>query len=122
MPWLIRLSSVVPESKAALETALLDITGQITGLSISELVGGRHRDSVPMSFSVANPDFDADLEDIARLFADGVRILKIKTGFNEHAFDKMRIEKLREIYGNDLSIRIDYNQGLRGLRRCPHLA
>ena len=102
-----------PEAKAALETALLDITGQISGLSISELVGGRHRDSVPMSFSVANPDFDADLDDIARLYEDGVRILKIKTGFDNHAFDKMRVEKLREIYDDALSIRIDYNQGLR---------
>ena len=66
-----------------------------------------------MSFSVANPDFDADLEDIARLYEDGVRILKIKTGFTEHAFDKMRLEKLRSLYGDTLSIRIDYNQGLR---------
>lgn len=30
------------EAKAALETALLDIVGQITGLPIVELVGGRH--------------------------------------------------------------------------------
>lgn len=102
-----------PEAKAALETALLDVTGRISGLSISELVGGRHRESVPMSFSVANPDFDADLDDIARLYEDGVRILKIKTGFAEHAFDKMRLEKLRARYDDALSIRIDYNQGLR---------
>ena len=102
-----------PEAKAALETALLDIAGQMSGLSISELVGGRHRDSVPLSFSVANPDFDADLDDIARITADGVRILKIKTGFKDHAFDRMRLEKLRTLYGDALSIRIDYNQGLR---------
>ena len=102
-----------PEAKAALETALLDIVGQMSGLSISELLGGRHRESVPMSFSVANPDFDADLDDIARLYEDGVRLFKLKTGFAEHAFDKMRLAKLRERYGDALSLRIDYNQGLR---------
>ena len=102
-----------PEAKAALETALLDIAGQMSGLSISELVGGRHRESVPLSFSVANPDFDADLDDIARITGDGVRILKIKTGFKDHAFDRMRLEKLRALYGDTLSLRIDYNQGLR---------
>ena len=102
-----------PEAKAALETALLDITGRISGLSVSELLGGRHRDSVPLSFSVANPDFDADLEDIARITGDGVRILKIKTGFDDHAFDRMRLETLRRLYGDALSLRIDYNQGLR---------
>ena len=63
-----------PEAKAALEMALLDITGKITGLSVCELVGGRMRDDMGMSFSIANPDFDADLEDIAALWEDGVRI------------------------------------------------
>ena len=102
-----------PEAKAALETALLDIVGQMTGLSIAELVGARHRATVPMSFSVANPDFDADLEDVARLYEDGVRLFKLKTGFADHAFDRMRLETLRDRYGDDLSLRIDYNQGLR---------
>ena len=102
-----------PEAKAALETALLDIAGQISGLSVSELVGGRHREAVPLSFSVANPDFDADLDDIARITGDGVRILKLKTGFKDRAFDRMRLEKLRALYGDAISLRIDYNQGLR---------
>jgi muconate cycloisomerase len=100
------------DAKAALETALLDIVGQVSGLSISELVGGRHRDSIGMSFSVANPDFNADLEDIERLYEDGVRIFKLKTGFEAHSFDLMRLAKLRERYADTVSLRIDYNQGL----------
>jgi muconate cycloisomerase len=31
---------------------------------VAELVGGRCRDAIPLSFSVANPDFDADLDTI----------------------------------------------------------
>ena len=85
----------------------------MTGLSVAELVGARHRATVPMSFSVANPDFDADLEDVARLYEDGVRLFKLKTGFADHGFDRMRLEKLRERYGGAVSLRIDYNQGLR---------
>ena len=100
------------EAKAALEVALLDITGQISGLSVSELVGGRHRDKIPLSFSVANPDFDRDMEDLEQLYADGVRIFKLKTGFADHEFDIMRLAKLRERFGDTISIRIDYNQGL----------
>lgn len=100
------------EAKAALEMALLDITGKISGLSVCELVGGRMRDSMGMSFSIANPDFDADLDDIAAMWEDGVRIFKFKTGFASHQFDVMRCEKLREIYGDKIDIRIDYNQGL----------
>jgi muconate cycloisomerase len=100
------------EAKAALETALLDITGKISGLSIAELVGGRQREKIPMSFSVANPDFDKDLEDITALVDDGVRLFKLKTGFAGHDFDIMRLEKLRERFGDEVSLRIDYNQGL----------
>ncbi len=100
------------EAKAALETALLDITGHISGLSVCELVGGQFRDDIGMSFSVANPDFAADLDDIAAMWDDGVRIFKVKTGFAGHSFDLMRLEKLRQIYGADIDIRVDYNQGL----------
>ncbi len=101
-----------PEAKAALECALLDLTGQITGLAIAELVGGISRTEMPLSFSVANPDFDADLDDIAQLWSDGVRLFKLKTGFNKHSFDLMRLEKLRNLFGDDIGLRIDYNQGL----------
>ncbi|MEL6564137.1 MAG: enolase C-terminal domain-like protein [Pseudomonadota bacterium] len=110
-----------PEAKAALECALLDLTGQIAGLPIADLVGGRHRDSIPLSFSVANPDFDADLADIARIWDDGVRIFKIKTGFADHAFDLMRLEKLRAQYGGDIRLRVDYNQGLPAYDAIRHI-
>ena len=109
------------EAKAALECALLDLTGQIAGLPICELVGGRHRDSIPLSFSVANPDFDADLEDIAAIWNSGVRIFKLKTGFADHAFDLMRLEKLRQIYGDEARLRIDYNQGLPAYDAIRHI-
>ncbi|MEO0700626.1 MAG: enolase C-terminal domain-like protein [Pseudomonadota bacterium] len=100
------------EAKAALECALLDLGGQITGLPIAELLGGRHRDQIPLSFSVANPDFDRDLDDIARIHAEGVHIFKLKAGFTDHEFDLMRLEKLRKVYGDDIRLRVDYNQGL----------
>lgn len=109
------------EAKAALECALLDITGQIAGLSIAELVGGRQRASIPLSFSVANPDFDADLLDVARLWEDGVRIFKLKTGFADHGFDLMRLEKLRKLYGDEARLRIDYNQGLPAFDAIRHI-
>ncbi|WP_170789264.1 enolase C-terminal domain-like protein [Ruegeria lacuscaerulensis] len=110
-----------PEAKAALESALLDLTGQITGLPIAELVGGRHRGEIPLSFSVANPDFGADLEDIARLWGDGVRLFKLKTGFADHAFDLMRLEHLRNTYGEAIRLRIDYNQGLLAYDAIRHI-
>ena len=100
------------EAKAALETALLDIVGKLSGLSMSDLLGGKRRERIPLSFSVANPDFEADLREVGRLHEDGIRIFKIKTGFSDHGFDLKRLEKLRDIYGDCIDLRIDYNQGL----------
>ncbi len=110
-----------PEAKAALECALLDLAGQIAGLPIADLVGGQHREKIPLSFSVANPDFDADLDDVARLWDDGIRILKLKTGFADHRFDVMRLEKLRDRYGDELRLRLDYNQGLSAHDAIRHI-
>ncbi|MEL7091338.1 MAG: enolase C-terminal domain-like protein [Pseudomonadota bacterium] len=109
------------EAKAALECALLDLSGQIAGLPIAELVGGRHRDAIPLSFSVANPDFDADMDDIAKLWDSGVRLFKLKTGFADHAFDLMRLERLRALYGDAIGLRIDYNQGLAAFDAIRHI-
>ena len=109
------------EAKAALECALLDLAGQIAGLSIAELVGGIQRHQIPLSFSVANPDFDADLVDIAQLWEDGVRLFKLKTGFNAHDFDLMRLERLRALYGDEIGLRIDYNQGLAAHDAIRHI-
>ena len=100
------------EAKAALETALLDLAGQITGKPIWALLGERCRKEIPLSVSLANPDFEQDLALVERLQNDGVNIVKIKTGFKNHTFDLMRLQRLQSEYPN-LTIRIDYNQGLK---------
>lgn len=99
------------EAKAALETALLDLDGQISGKPVHALLGGKCRDQIPLSVSLANPDFAQDRELLERLRADGVRIVKLKTGFRDHAFDVMRLEVLARDFP-DMSVRVDFNQGL----------
>ncbi|WP_171128661.1 MULTISPECIES: enolase C-terminal domain-like protein [unclassified Ruegeria] len=99
------------EAKAALETALLDLTGRISGVPVWALLGGRCRSTIPLSCSIANPDFAQDIDLLARLKDDGVRIVKLKTGFKDHAFDIMRLEYLAQ-NAPEFSVRVDYNQGL----------
>lgn len=110
-----------PEAKAALETALLDISGRALGLPVHRLLGGARRDRVPLSFSIANPDFQQDLAKLERLYEDGLRIFKLKTGFDSHRFDLMRLETLREKYQDTLDLRIDYNQGMASHEALPRL-
>jgi len=99
------------EAKAALETALLDLQGRIAKLPVWALLGGKCRDTIPLSCSIADPDFEKDLRLMERLREDGVRIIKLKTGFKGHAYDMMRLEKLRADFP-EFDIRVDYNQGL----------
>lgn len=99
------------EAKAALETALLDLTGRVLHVPVSDLLGGRVRSEIPLSVSLANRDWDQDLTLLERLCADGVGIVKLKTGFRDHSFDVMRLESLAQNFP-DMRVRVDYNQGL----------
>ncbi|WP_170423328.1 enolase C-terminal domain-like protein [Ruegeria arenilitoris] len=99
------------EAKAALETALLDLAGRICAAPVWALLGGKCRDAIPLSCSIANPDFAQDIDLLARLQNDGVGIVKLKTGFKDHAFDIMRLEYLAQNCPQ-FSVRLDYNQGL----------
>lgn len=99
------------EAKAALETALLDLVGRIKDVPVWALLGGKYRDAIPLSVSLANPDFGEDLALIDRVKSDGVGIVKMKAGFTDHAFDIMRLERLARDHP-DLDVRVDFNQGL----------
>ena len=109
------------EAKAALDSALLDLTGQIAGLPVWALLGGLAQPEIPLSVSLANPDFDADLALVERLRADGVGIVKLKTGIRGHRFDLDRLERLRRDHP-ELRIRVDYNQGLTPAEAAACLA
>ena len=104
------------EAKAALESALLDLTGRIAGLPVWALLGGKARGTIPLSCSIADPDFDNDLALLDRLRADGVGIIKLKAGFREAAFDIQRLERIARDYP-EFDVRVDFNQGL-----APHEA
>ena len=68
------------EAIRQIETALFDILGKQTGLSVADLLGGRVRDTIPLSFSIADPDFAADLDRMRTMVAAGNVIYKVKTG------------------------------------------
>ncbi len=100
------------EAKLAVETAAFDALGQASGMSVAELLGGRVRERIPLSFSIADPDFDADLERMRAMLAAGGRLFKVKTGVLGHAEDMRRLAAIRDAFGAAVDLRIDYNQAL----------
>ena len=101
----------VPEAKAALDTALTDLAARQAGVPVWQMLGGLARPRIPLSVSLADPDWDADAALCERLVEAGIGIVKLKAGTREGAFDTMRIEAIRERFPS-LRVRVDYNQGL----------
>lgn len=101
------------EAKVAVETALFDILGKQTGLSVADLLGGRVRDTIPLSFSIADPDFAADLDRMRTMVPAGNVIYKVKTGVKSHREDLAHLEAMRSEFGDSIDLRLDYNQALQ---------
>jgi muconate cycloisomerase len=100
------------EAKVAIEMALLDVVGKAANLSVADLLGGRFRDTIPLSFSIADPDFAADLERMRATVPAGNVIYKVKTGVKPHREDLDHLAAIRKEFGNVVDLRLDYNQAL----------
>src|SRR6266478_2162560 len=102
-PWLA--------ARAAVEMALWDLNGKALGVSVHRLLGGRVRESVPLSWSLAVESAEAEVAEAREKIALGHRIFKIKTAAYPVAHDVARVRRLREAVGSDVSLRVDANQG-----------
>jgi muconate cycloisomerase len=111
----------VPAAKGALEMALFDVVGRVLETPVCNLLGGPCRDQIPLSWSFANPDFAADREMGKRLYAEGLRVFKVKMGAAGHAQDLRRLETLRAELGPEVDLRVDYNQSLDVFDAIPKL-
>jgi muconate/chloromuconate cycloisomerase len=100
-----------PFARAAVEMALWDLNGRALGVPVHRLLGGRVRDRVPLSWSLAGADPEAEVDEARALAARGHRIFKIKTAAHPLAADVARVRRIREAVGPGVALRIDANQG-----------
>jgi muconate cycloisomerase len=100
-----------PFARAAVEMALWDLNGRALGVPVHRLLGGRVRDRVPLSWSLAVGDADAELAEARDLVERGHRIFKIKTAALPVAEDVARVRAIREAVGSAVRLRVDANQG-----------
>jgi muconate/chloromuconate cycloisomerase len=100
-----------PFARAAVEMALWDVNGRALGVPVHRLLGGRVRDHVPLSWSLAVEDGDAEVAEAVDKVRLGHRIFKIKTAAHPLDQDLARVRRIREAVGPGVSLRIDANQG-----------
>ena len=97
-------------AKCAIETALLDAQGKRVGLPVSELIGGRLRDRVPVLWTLASGETALDIAE-AEDMLDRRRhnAFKLKIGKRSVAEDVAHVAAIKRALGDRASIRVDLN-------------
>jgi muconate cycloisomerase len=98
-------------AKCAIETALLDAMGKRVGLPVSELLGGRQRDSVPVAWTLASGDTARDIDEAEQMLAARRHnIFKLKIGSSAVNADVAHVAAIKAALGDRASVRVDVNQ------------
>ena len=98
-------------AKCAIQTALLDIQAQRLGLPLSEVLGGRLRDSVPVLWVLASGDTDKDIAEAKKMIeAKRHNFFKLKIGSRAVEADVEHVLTIKKALGADISIRVDVNR------------
>lgn len=98
-----------PGTLAALDMALHDAFGQYLCVPVVQFYGQKIR-SLPTSVTIGIMNGADTLAEAADYVKRGFRVLKVKTGLAIEE-DIERVLKLRDVYGDKLTIRVDANQG-----------
>jgi muconate cycloisomerase len=98
-------------AKCAVETALLDAHGKRLGLPVSELLGGRVRDRLPVLWTLASGVTGTDIAEAERMI-DQKRhnVFKLKIGKRTVTEDVAHIAAIKRAVGDRAGIRVDVNQ------------
>jgi muconate cycloisomerase len=97
-------------AKCAVETALLDAMGKRSGLPVSELLGGRVREKLPVLWTLASGDTAKDIAEAEEMI-DRKRhnAFKLKIGKRPVADDVAHVGAIKKALSDRASIRVDVN-------------
>jgi muconate cycloisomerase len=120
-----RLVAANPFAKCALETAMWDAWARTLGLPLHALLGGRCRDSLPVTWAIGAADPDVVVsEALDKVESVGHASIKLKMGALEPAADTARVEKIAASLAQVTSVRVDLNGAwdeLTATRLLPRL-
>ena len=98
-------------AKCAIQTALLDIQGKRLGVPVSELLGGRLRDALPVLWTLASGDTEKDIAEAQQLIEiKRHNAFKLKIGANKLQQDVDHVIAIKKALGDDISVRVDVNR------------
>jgi L-alanine-DL-glutamate epimerase-like enolase superfamily enzyme len=99
-----------PAAKAAIDLAIYDLMGKISGQPVYRLIGGKAHEhlDIPNVISILSPEEMA--EEARELVEKGLKHVKIKVGTNPET-DIERIRSVRRVLPEHIKLRVDANQG-----------
>jgi len=98
-------------AKCAVETALLDALGKRLGLPVSELLGGRRHDALPVAWTLASGDTVRDIAEAEQMLdLRRHNIFKLKIGLRAVDADVAHAAAIKKALGDRASVRVDVNQ------------
>ncbi|MBH1986658.1 MAG: muconate cycloisomerase [Burkholderiales bacterium] len=113
-------------AKCAIETALYDNQAKRLGVPLSELFGGRVRDSLPIAWTLASGDTVKDIAEAERVLElRRHNIFKLKIGLRTVKDDVAHVAAIKRAIGERGSVRVDANQAwsvTEALEGCRMLA
>jgi muconate cycloisomerase len=96
-------------AKGLLDMACYDLMGHITGRSASDFFGGRTVEEVPLAALIPLMDAESMVGFAQSFHSDGMNTMRLKLG-NSVSEDVHIVKRVRETLGDDVRIRVDYNQ------------
>lgn len=98
-------------AKCAIETALLDAQARRLGVPLSELLGGRVRDALPVAWTLASGDTSRDIAEAEQMLElRRHNIFKLKIGLRSVDDDVAHVLAIKRAMGDRASVRVDVNQ------------
>ncbi len=97
--------------KCAFDMALHDVSAKLVNLPLYKFLNGNADKKIYTDNTVSLLDPDKMVEKAIKFVGQGFKILKIKLGQRGASLDIERIKAIRKAVGDDITIRIDANQG-----------
>ena len=99
-------------AKCAIETALYDAHAKRLGVPLHALFGGAIHDEISVAWTLASGDTQKDIAEAQQMLESRRHcIFKLKVGMRAPKDDLQHIRAIKKAVGDDVSIRIDVNQG-----------
>jgi muconate cycloisomerase len=110
MVHLSKLVKVNHFAKSAVETALLDAHGRRLGVPVSELLGGRCRDRLPVAWTLASGSTERDIVEAEKMLElRRHKTFKLKIGARDPKVDIEHVARIKKAVGDRGAVRVDVN-------------